>query len=64
MAGHPRNVILLTCDASGVMPPIARLTPDQAISTDAHQWRDIQRLWRTLQRAAAGFSLRRASTAS
>src|ERR1017187_1307377 len=25
MAGHPRNVILLTCDASGVMPPIARL---------------------------------------
>jgi len=31
MAGHPRNVILLTCDASGVMPPIARLTPDQAI---------------------------------
>ena len=32
--------------------------------TDAHEWRDIQRLWRTLQRAAAGFSLRRASTAS
>ncbi|MFB3826234.1 MAG: phosphoenolpyruvate carboxykinase (ATP) [Bryobacteraceae bacterium] len=31
MAGHPRNVILLTCDASGVMPPIARLSPDQAI---------------------------------
>jgi phosphoenolpyruvate carboxykinase (ATP) len=31
MAGHPRNVIFLTCDASGVMPPIARLTPDQAI---------------------------------
>ena len=31
MAGHPRNVILLTCDASGVMPPIARLTPDQAV---------------------------------
>jgi phosphoenolpyruvate carboxykinase (ATP) len=30
-AGHPRNVILLTCDASGVMPPIARLTPDQAL---------------------------------
>ena len=30
-AGHPRNVIFLTCDASGVMPPIARLTPDQAI---------------------------------
>jgi len=31
MAGHPRNVIFLTCDAQGVMPPIARLTPDQAI---------------------------------
>ncbi|MGD0500298.1 MAG: phosphoenolpyruvate carboxykinase (ATP) [Bryobacteraceae bacterium] len=31
MAGHPRNVLFLTCDASGVMPPIARLTPDQAL---------------------------------
>jgi phosphoenolpyruvate carboxykinase (ATP) len=31
MAGHPRNIVLLTCDASGVMPPIARLTPDQAL---------------------------------
>jgi phosphoenolpyruvate carboxykinase (ATP) len=30
-AGHPKNIILLTCDASGVMPPIARLTPDQAL---------------------------------
>lgn len=30
-AGHPKNVIMLTCDASGVMPPIARLTPDQAL---------------------------------
>ena len=30
-AGHPRNVILLTCDASGVLPPIARLTPDQTL---------------------------------
>ena len=29
--GHPKNIILLTCDASGVMPPIARLSPDQAI---------------------------------
>ena len=28
---HPRNIILLTCDASGVMPPIARLSPDQAL---------------------------------
>ena len=28
---HPKNVILLTCDAQGVLPPIARLTPDQAV---------------------------------
>ncbi len=31
MGGHPRNIVLLTCDAQGVMPPIARLTPDQAL---------------------------------
>jgi phosphoenolpyruvate carboxykinase (ATP) len=30
-SGHPKNIILLTCDASGVMPPIARLTPNQAL---------------------------------
>lgn len=29
--GHPKNIILLTCDASGVMPPIARLTPEQTM---------------------------------
>ncbi len=27
---HPRNVIFLTADATGVMPPIARLNPEQA----------------------------------
>lgn len=30
-SGHPKNIILLTCDAQGVMPPIARLTSDQAL---------------------------------
>ena len=30
-AGHPKNIILLTCDANGVMPPIERLSPHQAL---------------------------------
>ncbi len=29
--GQPKNLIMLTCDAFGVMPPIARLTPEQAM---------------------------------
>src|SRR5512138_1808411 len=29
--GHPVNIIMLTCDAFGVLPPIARLTPEQAM---------------------------------
>src|SRR5262249_7783492 len=29
--GHPANIVFLTCDAFGVMPPLARLTPDQAL---------------------------------
>lgn len=31
MGGHPKNIIMLTCDAYGVLPPIARLTPAQAM---------------------------------
>jgi phosphoenolpyruvate carboxykinase (ATP) len=31
MGGHPKNIIFLTCDAQGVMPPIARLDPEQAM---------------------------------
>ena len=31
MAGHPTNVVFLTADAFGVLPPIAKLTPDQAM---------------------------------
>jgi phosphoenolpyruvate carboxykinase (ATP) len=30
-AGHPENIFFLTADAFGVMPPIARLTPEQAM---------------------------------
>lgn len=30
LCGHPKNIIMLTCDAFGVLPPIARLTPSQA----------------------------------
>jgi phosphoenolpyruvate carboxykinase (ATP) len=31
MGGHPRNIIFLTADAFGVLPSIARLTPEQAL---------------------------------
>src|SRR5690606_8997134 len=30
-AGHPKNIVMLTADAFGVMPPIAKLTPTQAM---------------------------------
>ena len=31
MGRHPKNVIMLTCDAYGVMPPVSKLTADQAM---------------------------------
>lgn len=30
-AGHPKNIFFLTADAFGVLPPLAKLTPDQAM---------------------------------
>ncbi len=31
LAGVPKNIVMLTCDAFGVLPPIARLSPAQAM---------------------------------
>ena len=28
---HPRNIVMLTCDAFGVLPPISKLDPAQAM---------------------------------
>ena len=31
VGSHPKNIILLTCDAFGVLPPVSKLTPAQAM---------------------------------
>ena len=31
MAGHPQKIIFLTCDAYGILPPVAKLSPQQAM---------------------------------
>ncbi len=31
VGGHPKNIVMLTADAFGVMPPVAKLTPAQAM---------------------------------
>ncbi len=31
MTGQPHNIVMLTCDAFGVMPPVSKLTPEQAV---------------------------------
>ena len=31
ISGHPKNIIFLTCDAFGVLPPVAKLDPKQAM---------------------------------
>ncbi|KAI3654108.1 hypothetical protein MP228_000827 [Amoeboaphelidium protococcarum] len=31
MAGQPQNIVLLTCDAMGVLPPVSKLTEDQVM---------------------------------
>ena len=31
MANHPKKIIFLTCDAYGILPPVAKLSPQQTM---------------------------------
>ena len=31
VSGHPKTILFLTADANGVLPPISKLTPEQAM---------------------------------
>ena len=61
--GHPKNIVMLTADAYGVLPPIARLTPDGAmyhfLSGYTARWPAPRRASPSRRRRSAPASARR-----